>query len=158
MKATTPTLHLICGLPGSGKTTLAAKLEKELGALRLSPDDWMMRTVGHLHNEQARVAIELIQWEIAQKVLASGMDVILEFGFWSRGERDEYRRAARKLGAKTQLYYLDVPIEKLKRRMRNRNAGIHDAGLYIDPAKLDDWANSFEKPVADEFGSAYMYS
>jgi predicted kinase len=34
------TLHLMVGLPGSGKTTLAKKLEGELGALRLTPDEW----------------------------------------------------------------------------------------------------------------------
>jgi predicted kinase len=34
------TLHLMIGLPGSGKTTLAKKLEAELGALRLTPEEW----------------------------------------------------------------------------------------------------------------------
>jgi len=32
-------LHLICGLPGSGKTTLAKKLEREHTAIRLCPDE-----------------------------------------------------------------------------------------------------------------------
>lgn len=33
----TPTLHLLVGLPGSGKTTLARRLEQDLPALRLTP-------------------------------------------------------------------------------------------------------------------------
>jgi hypothetical protein len=32
------TLHLMCGLPGSGKTTLAERIERESNALRLSPE------------------------------------------------------------------------------------------------------------------------
>ena len=33
------TLHLMVGLPCSGKTTLAKKLEVERAALRLTPDE-----------------------------------------------------------------------------------------------------------------------
>ena len=32
---------IVCGLPGSGKTTRAKALEREHGAVRLSADDWM---------------------------------------------------------------------------------------------------------------------
>ena len=35
-----PTLHLMVGLPGNGKTTEARRLEKELKLIRLTPDDW----------------------------------------------------------------------------------------------------------------------
>ncbi|MDA0233194.1 MAG: AAA family ATPase [Chloroflexi bacterium] len=34
-----PTLHLVCGLTGAGKTTLARQLEPDLPALRLAADD-----------------------------------------------------------------------------------------------------------------------
>lgn len=46
-----PTLHLICGLPGSGKTTLAKQLEHDPPALRLAPDEWMARIVGDGYDE-----------------------------------------------------------------------------------------------------------
>ncbi len=36
-----PTLYLTCGLPGSGKTSLAKIIEHEASALRLTGDDWM---------------------------------------------------------------------------------------------------------------------
>ena len=63
------TLHLICGLPCSGKTTLAKRLEQELPALRLAPDEWMARIVGDGHNEEKREAVEAVQWEIAERAL-----------------------------------------------------------------------------------------
>lgn len=40
------TLHLMVGLPLSGKTTYARRLEREADALRLTPDDWHIR-LGH---------------------------------------------------------------------------------------------------------------
>ena len=40
------TLHLMVGLPCSGKTTLARKLEHERSALRLTPDEWQLRLFG----------------------------------------------------------------------------------------------------------------
>jgi broad-specificity NMP kinase len=35
-----PKLALMCGLPGSGKTTLARKLAAEIPAIRLCADEW----------------------------------------------------------------------------------------------------------------------
>ena len=40
------------------------------------------------HNER-HIRIEELMWEIAVKVLKSGIDVILDFGSWTRSERDE---------------------------------------------------------------------
>lgn len=39
-------LILMCGLPGAGKTTLAKRIEIEEDALRLTPDEWMTRSIG----------------------------------------------------------------------------------------------------------------
>ena len=36
-----PNLILVCGLPGSGKTTIARRLEQETGAIRLNIDEWV---------------------------------------------------------------------------------------------------------------------
>jgi len=119
-----PTLFLICGLPGSGKTTLAKRVEQEHSALRLTPDEWMARIVGAGEDEARRAAIELIQWEIAQRALKLGINVVLESGFWARSERDDFRARAASLGADTKLYYLDVPLEELKRRIELRNSNL----------------------------------
>ena len=36
-----PTLVLMCGLPGAGKSTLARKIERERSIVRLRTDEWM---------------------------------------------------------------------------------------------------------------------
>jgi predicted kinase len=37
-----PTVHMIAGLIGSGKSTFARRLERELPALRISLDEWIV--------------------------------------------------------------------------------------------------------------------
>ena len=148
-----PILHLICGLPGSGKSTLAKKLEEKHPALRLTPDEWMARIVGDGMNEDKRAVIESIQWEIAQQTLRLGIDVILESGFWSRKERDEFRARAKELGVTTKLYFLDVPRDELWRRLQKRNAELPPDTFHVKESDLDKWVTQFEAPTSDELDS-----
>ncbi|MCC7188403.1 MAG: AAA family ATPase, partial [Anaerolineales bacterium] len=45
-------LIIVCGLPGSGKTTLAKCFEEDLHAVRLSPDEWMDALSINLYDEE----------------------------------------------------------------------------------------------------------
>jgi predicted kinase len=145
-----PTLHLICGLPGSGKSTLAEKLEKELPALRLTPDIWIKKFNEDGHNAGKRKLIESIQCDIAIQVLKLGINVVLENGFWSKQERQQYRERARAHGAQTKLHYLDVTPDELKRRIASRNANLPPDAFHIDPEKIDRFVREFEAPTIDE--------
>ena len=85
------TLHLMVGLPCSGKTTLAQKLEHELPALRLNLDEWHIRLFGQDAEEPEHDArhrlIEALLWKIASRALELGTNVILDYGLWAREER-----------------------------------------------------------------------
>ncbi len=97
------TLILICGLPGAGKTTLARQLEHDMPALRLSPDEWIAHILDDPTNRRnwtgSARPVETVQWDVAMRVLALGVDVVIEWGFWSREERkcsvSEHRRLVR---------------------------------------------------------------
>ena len=63
------TLHLICGLPCAGKTTLAKRLEQQFSALRLTPDQIHIRLYGQDAEEKEHDTrhdlIEAMLWEVA---------------------------------------------------------------------------------------------
>lgn len=147
-----PVLHLICGLPGSGKTTLAKQLEQDCKGVRLSPDEWLHRLGIDFYDEAGRAKIEGLQWELAQRLLRHGNDVILENGFWSKEERDGYREVASEIGATTKIHFLDVPMAELKSRIARRNQARAADIPEVDPSSLDEWATMFEPPTEDELG------
>jgi hypothetical protein len=145
-----PTLILLCGLPGSGKTTLAKQLERERPALRLTPDEWMGPLFGTGHDEAKRAVVEALQWEIAARALRLGVDVVLDFGFWGRSERDDYRARAAALGARTEVRFLDLPRDELVRRLAVRNAALPPDTFRVEIADLDLWSGLLEVPTPDE--------
>lgn len=149
------TLFLICGLPGSGKTTLAKELEISEGALRLCPDEWITALLNDPSNipelDRLREPVEALQWELAKRLLVLGTNVILENGFWSKEERMRYRSQAEKLGASVELRFLDVPRDELWRRLSKRNMDLPPGTFAVTEEQLDLWSGWFEPPTPDEF-------
>ena len=115
-------LVIVCGLPGSGKTTHARLLEPTLNAVRFSPDEWMEQLGIDLHDEAARNRLESLQWTFARQLLSRGVSAIIEWGTWGRWERDRLRLDARTLGASVELHYLSAPEEVLFERISRRGA------------------------------------
>jgi predicted kinase len=148
------TLHLMVGLPCSGKTMLAQKFELELPALRLTPDEWHIRLFGQDAEEPEHDArhrlIEALLWNIAHRALELEMDVILDFGFWAREEREDYRLRAKQLGASSQVHYLDVPEDELLRRLEKRNSQPSQESFLISEEAMKPWIAFFQKPTLDE--------
>lgn len=146
----TPRLVLVCGLPGAGKTTLARRLEVELPAVRLCPDEWLAALRIDLWDEITRDRLETQFWLLARRLLALGQSVILESGFWLRTDRDEKRLGARALGAMVELRYLDAPLDELYRRIERRKAAPAPGDVPITRADLEQMTYSFEPPDAAE--------
>lgn len=139
-------LVVVAGLPGAGKTTHARALEAQLPAVRLCADDWLDALDRDLWDETAREQIEALQWELAQRLLTLGTSVIIEWGTWSRAERDRLREQGRRLGARVELHHLDAGDEQLLAR-------VHDRGRERPPISRDQlaaWRDRFEVPTQDE--------
>jgi hypothetical protein len=133
---------------------LARRIEQERSALRLTPDEWIARLFGSDISEPAldavRDPVESVLWDLAARVLALDVDVILDFGFWSRAEREDFRSRAAQLGARSELHFLNVSEEVLLARLAVRNIQLLPGTFYIDANQLRKWARIFEAPAEDE--------
>lgn len=148
-----PTLFLIHGFVGSGKTTFSKKLSTEQNAVRFSPDEWMSHFYGQ--NPPADLFLEydtLIKdmiWQQAEQFLLRGNNVILDYGFWGREGRDKYRYKAQELNIECILYAMNSDFETCKKRALKRTEELPKGELTIDENALNMFWKRFE-PLADD--------
>ena len=141
-------LVLICGLPASGKSTLARQLAPKIPAIRLDKDGWATQLGPDVWDDEFRVRLERQLWALTQELLAQGQSVILEWGHWARVERDEKRLGARALGVGVELHYLDAPLEELIERARTSQCvGRMDRLAYDTGSLRTSGQRSFNLPT-----------
>jgi len=149
-----PTVYLLCGFIGAGKTTFARKLEARTGAVRITKDEWLVRLIGHDptidgYADWDHRIVELSR-DVAFRLVAKGIDVILDEGFWAKDERASMRRRIEGMGADAVLYYLDTPIETIRERVARRSADPPPDALRIGGALLDSYLPYWQPPGDDE--------
>jgi len=141
---------LICGLPASGKSTLARRLAPKIPAVRLDKDGWVTELGSDVWDDDVRVRIERQLWALTQELLAHGQSVILEWGHWARVERDEKRLGARALGVGVELHFLDAPLDELIERADRRTASGEWTASPMTRAHFEEWATIFQPPDEEE--------
>lgn len=145
-----PALHVLVGLPGAGKTTRARELEREHRALRLTPDEWMVPLFGEPEADGARDVLEGRFIWLAMRALRAGVDVVLDFGVWSRDERTALRALAREADARCHLVYLPVEPAAQAHRVEARLTATPDATFAMTRDDLARWRRAFTEPTPDE--------
>jgi predicted kinase len=147
-----PTVHLIYGYLGAGKTTFAKKLERDLPAVRYSPDEWMVRIFGSDGRADDFRRYQPHIYEVMNahwpQVIACGIDVVLDYAFWPRWHRDTARTIASDVGAASKLYYLRCPDAVALKRCLARNSSGDDA-IFVDEGIFKFLRDRFE-PLGDD--------
>ena len=150
VRTTRPTLYLTVGLPGTGKTTEARRIEAEQNALRLTKDEWVKALYGPANPPSATDVIEGRLIDIGLRALQLGVDVVLDFGIWARDERTALRQAAVDCGAAVELHYLALPPAEQRRRLDRRHAEEPHTTWHMSDEELAGWAAAISVPTPGE--------
>ena len=152
----TANLVMICGGLCCGKTTYAERLRRERGGVILSVDALMLALfgpdAGEMHDEYARRAKAFLHRQ-ALALLEAGVDVILDWGFWTRGEREAVRAFYGEKGFPVALHALDIDEKTWAARVAKRNESVlaGEAEAYlVDEGLAEKFRARFEKPSEDE--------
>ena len=145
-----PTLFLMVGLPGAGKTTKARQLAAEHRALRLTPDEWMIPLFHHNDADGKRNVLEGRLIWLALEALRVDVNVVLDYGCWARVERFAVRFLAESAGASYRLVYLPVDEATQRARIVHRQENTPEQTFPISDADLTQWRAQFEEPDAAE--------
>ncbi|GAA2711843.1 hypothetical protein Apa02nite_084860 [Actinoplanes palleronii] len=148
------------GLPASGKTFRARELAAARSALRLTPDEWALTLFGQedRHEEPGgkRWLLEGRLVALALDTLRLGLDVVLDFGLWSRDERSALRSLAASVGASCEIVYLPVDRDVQWHRIQHRWKHTPEQTFPMAEAELDPWREQFEAPDADELSGTVL--
>lgn len=149
-----PMLHLLCGKIAAGKTALSIELGSAPATVTIAEDHWLARLYpGEIVTvaEYVRCAGRLREAMTPhiESLLRAGLSVVLDFPANTRASRAWMRGILDRTGVRHRLYYLDVPDEVCRERLRRRNAaGGHD--FAASDADFEAITVHFVAPQADE--------
>jgi predicted kinase len=140
----------MCGPAGSGKSTVARKYEQQ-GMTRLSFDQeaWArgistMPLPPDVHRD-----IEDVLRARLVELARAGTDVVVDFSFWSRAMREEYRELLRPPGLVPETVYLATGRATVLQRVAVRAAADGD-DFAISTELAAFYFDHFEPPTAAE--------
>lgn len=147
---TGPTLFLTVGLPATGKTTEARRIERDHQALRLTKDEWVKALYGPENPSAASDVIEGRLIEIGLRALELGINVVIDFGLWSREERSALRAAAADVGATVEMRYFVVTPAEQRQRIERRHAEEPHTTWHMSDEELAAWSDTMSVPTPGE--------
>ncbi len=147
-----PSIHLMHGFIGFGKTTLAKRLEIELPAIRFTHDEFMIQIYGRNPEDFSQERFIIVDKLIKEKTIdeiKKGHNVILDYGFWEKETRKKYYEWAKKITSDVVFHAVQCDIEVAKKRVLERTKN-HIEEFYIDAFIFNDRLKRFEPMTKDE--------
>lgn len=125
-------LIIIAGLPGTGKSTIAKEISKELGAVHLSSDIirkelWKERT----YSEEEKELVYSKMLDQAGFELRNKKDVIIDATFYKETTRNDAINIAKKNNSEFVIIECVLDEKILKERIANRKNGPSEADFEV---------------------------
>jgi len=147
---------LICGKICSGKSTLTALLLSENNAVLLSCDEIEQTIFAKQLGENHDKIVSAIKRYLLNKsvdVIKAGCDVILDWGFWSKAERDQTSAYFDSLAIERQWHYIHIDDADWNRNIAQRNEQAVNGATddyYVDEGLKEKCLSNFEAPSEGE--------
>lgn len=148
-------VELICGKICSGKSTYAKTLLQEAGTSALSCDEAMRMLEDVLCDDYdaAAAQVKVYLHKKAVDLARAGCRVVLDWGFWTRAERQAASAYYKSAGIGYRWHYIDVSDAQWARQIEKRNAAVlsEEADEYlVDTGLKAKLLSRFEAPQRDE--------
>ena len=151
-------IFLICGKICSGKTYYSKRLSKRENAVILSCDeiafDLSLNTIEDSgKHDKMMERIKKYFYKKAVEIAIHGANVILEFGFWEKKERENVSEYFKERNISCQWHFIDISDEDWKKNIEKRNQLIRENKInayFLDEGLLRKLLSRFEKPTKDE--------
>ena len=156
-----PKVYLICGKICSGKSTYAEQLRVQNHAVLLSTDEITLALFGQHCGDKHDDYVERTQNYLFNKsleLIEVGINVILDWGFWMKEERDYAREFYNSRNIECEFHYINISDETWNARLKKRNNAIlagTTSAYYIDDNLAEKFAAIFEVPSEDEIDAIY---
>ena len=84
------------------------------------------------------------------RFMKDGKNVVIDFSFWSKENRDFYREIIAKAGGTAELVYMKASKETLQKRLKKRNMLLNaNSPFIITNEILEHHYNNFEEPQGE---------
>ena len=149
-------VYILCGKICSGKSTYSQKLRKSQKAVILSVDDITLTLLGQNGGDTLDVYVEKLEQYFFQKsveIVETGINVILDWGFWTKAERDFAKEFYNSHGIEYEFHYISINDEEWYRRLDKRNNDVLEKksdAYYVDEGLAEKFKSIFEIPGKDE--------
>lgn len=149
-------VYMTCGRICSGKSTYAKALSKEKKAVILSVDDITLALFGQQAGDKLDEYVERCEryfFDKSLEIVSLGINVILDWGFWTKRERSYAKGFYAANGVECEFHYIDIPDDEWKRRIDKRNKQTGRDGkcaYYVDEGLAKKADSIFERPDKSE--------
>ena len=149
-------VFMMCGRICSGKSTYAQKLKQQYNTAVLSVDEITLALFGQDAGDMLDTYVERTEEYLYRKsteLVETGINVVLDWGFWRKAERDYAREFYSSRGIENEFVYIDISDEEWYRRLEKRNKDISENksdAYYVDEGLAKKFEDIFERPAPSE--------
>lgn len=90
----------------------------------------------------------------AVEIVKAGCNIILDWGFWTKAERQETTKYFNQFGIDVEWHYIDIEQTRWEQLIEERNIKIQSGNggsdIYVDEGLLNKLLSKIEEPTRDE--------